>query len=196
MPSSARYAALRGARHAAHDPRPEIRPAAERGFEQRERARHGVAPMERAAQRVRRALHEARPRGPALVAREAAVGTIAAEHLVAAVSGQHDRDVLACGGRDEVRRHRRLVGKRLVEPGLELWQELLRVRLRQDPLVMIGTEELRDLARDTASPTRRRSRSRSRTSTRRGRIAAAAATTTLESMPPERKKPSGTSAII
>src|SRR5688500_13524264 len=55
--------------------------------------------------------------------------------------------MLACGSRDEVGRHRRFVGERLVEPGFQPWQQLLGVRLRQDSFVMIGPKTLRDLTR-------------------------------------------------
>ena len=133
--------------------------------------------------------------GQAIVARETAIGAIAAEDLVAAVPREHDRHVLARRRDTRIGRHRGLVGKRLVEPRLELRQELLRVRPATGSVRGDRCRTVARLRARRASPTPRPSRSRSRTSTRCAPLRRRG-TTTLESMPPDRKKPSGTSATI
>ena len=130
------------------------------------------------------------PRPHPLVAR------VAAEELVAAVAGQGDRDVLAGQPRDRVGGDRRRVGERLVE-GLD------EGRQRLQRLVARRAEGRVPRCRGAAPPRRRSAtrRAASREADREGphvgsHAARMQATTRLESVPPDRNAPTGTSATM
>ena len=126
-------------------------------------------------------------------ARMRQVAVVAAEQLVAAVARQHDRDVAPRHLRDVPRRNRRRVGERLVEVRDQPVEDADAVRL-DDELVVVGAEVLGDAARVLELVELPARRSRSRTSSRaRRQLAAIRPTTRLESTPPERNAPSGTS---
>jgi hypothetical protein len=107
-------------------------------------AKAAAAPPERAAQPVHEPVYGGRPRRQPVVALETRVGAVAAEHLVATVTGQHHGHVLACDFRDEVGRHRGFVGERFVEPLLQVGQQVASRCLRQHAFVMPGAEQFRD----------------------------------------------------
>ena len=125
-----------------------------------------------------------------------AVAPVAAEILVAAVAGQRDRDVLARQLADAVGRNRGAVGIRFVVQRRETVHEVEVVAC--DVIdEMTGAVPVRDLLRE-AGLVERRIVERDRAGVHGFALETRAivATTALESTPPDRKAPSGTSEII
>ena len=118
---------------------------------------------------------------------------VAREQLVAAVAGEHDLDVLGGELRHHVGRNRRRVAERLVEIPGEVLDDRNHVRLEHE-LVVLRAERLRDFARVRELVEAVLGEAdRERLDRRPGCLAAIVATTALESMPPLRNAPTGTS---
>ena len=119
---------------------------------------------------------------------------IAGEQLVAAVAAERDGHGLAREPRQQVRRQDRRVGERLVEEVGDR-REQVEHRLRgEDLLVVVGAEVLGDTARvPRLVEAAVAEADRERLDALAGSASAIIATTELESMPPLRKAPSGTS---
>ena len=93
-------------------------------------------------------IHKCRPRRQPVVALVTRIGAVAAEYFVTAIAGQHHGHVLTRDFRYEVGRHCRFVSERLIEPFLQVRQQITGGGLRKHALMMLCAEQAGDFARE------------------------------------------------
>ncbi len=144
--------------------------------------------------RVQRARHEAIVE---LGRAQRAERVVAGEQLVGAVAAERDRDLLARVFAEQIGRQQRGVAHRLVELRRDLGQQRRGLLEREHVEVMMGAEMLRHLAPSSADSSKLASSKPMLKVwiSERSMWRVASATTDDESIPPLRKKPSGTSPI-